>query len=489
MTAHRERRIGVIGGGPSGAICARRLAERGLDVTLFEPRTHFEKPCGGGMSARGFERFPFLETARLPVRRVGRCLVIAPSGREADIRLQDPLFVFSRADLHTLLLENAIEAGARLVRRRVVALTRGSAARGRGTMAGAGFQLDTVVDGRREAHGLFDYLVAADGASGPTRRWLTGRIDRRSLTQGIGYYVPDLVEEWITLKFFAGLRGYLWIFPRIDHSSAGICGPLGPPGVAPLQRRMDDFLTLRYGQQAIERSQRYAALIPGALGEAGAEDLTGPGWALTGDGCRAVDPITSEGIYYAMLSGELLADLIAEGRAGQFTHLWSRRVADEFDRAARMAPTFFDRRFIEMLVLLCGRSRAIGDTLSDLMAGRQGYRGLKRRLLRAAPVVGWQLLRPLRKSSGPRNGPEIRNGIRSAPDNGKATAARDTRSIDRLKDGSARGDRSPPDRGSEDKRKVHEKKDDPGRQAEAADAGQACRRPERPSESWHPPGT
>ncbi len=404
MTLHRERRIGVIGGGPSGAICARRLAERGLAVTLFEPRTRFEKPCGGGMPARGFERFPFLATARLPVRRVGRCLVIAPSGREADVRLRDPMFVFSRADLHTLLLEDAIGAGARLVRSRVVALARGGAAPGGDAAAGTGFHLDIVVDGERETHGPFDYLVAADGASGPSRRWLTGRIDRRSLTQGIGYYIPDLVEGWITLKFFAGLKGYLWIFPRIDHSSAGICGPLGPPGVAPLKRRMDDFLTMRYGRRAIDRLQRYGALIPGDPGEAWTEDLTGPGWALTGDCCRAVDPLTSEGIYYAMLSGELLADLIVEGRPEEFTRQWRRRVADEFDRAGRMAPAFFDARFIEMLTLLCGRSRAIGDTLSDLITGRQSYRGLKRRLLRSVPIVGWQLLRQRGvPSAAPRN--------------------------------------------------------------------------------------
>ena len=59
-------RVAVIGGGPGGAQCARRLAEAGWPVTIFEPRWRFEKACGGGVPARGMERFPFLYDARLP---------------------------------------------------------------------------------------------------------------------------------------------------------------------------------------------------------------------------------------------------------------------------------------------------------------------------------------------------------------------------------------------------------------------------------------
>src|SRR5438477_5325616 len=65
MRAGASQRVAVVGGGPGGAQCARRLAEGGVEVTLFEPRSGFEKACGGGIPARGIERFPFLSDAEL----------------------------------------------------------------------------------------------------------------------------------------------------------------------------------------------------------------------------------------------------------------------------------------------------------------------------------------------------------------------------------------------------------------------------------------
>lgn len=394
--AETRGRIAVVGGGPGGAHCARRLAESGCEVTLFEPRASYEKACGGGIPIRGLDHFPFLDDPRLPGKAVRGCLVISPSGREAEFPLFDPLYVFSRADLHAFLLDRALAAGVRVARTRVLSFRKEPAAGG-WTLRTAG---PDGAGGREDARGPFGFLVAADGAAGGCRRRLLGAPAREEVSQGIGYYMPGLSEDRITLKFYAGLHGYLWVFPRPDHSSAGICATLAALPAAELKRLMDGFLGERYGGDLLARSERYAALIPAAPRDPGREPVQGDGWALVGDAGRFVDPLTREGIYYAMLSGEMLAAAIAAGRPERYAGDWSRRCARELSWAARHGNGFFDTRFIERLVTLCRLSPAVARVLSDLIAGRQAYRSLKGRLLLSLPATAWQAAARIRSARG-----------------------------------------------------------------------------------------
>jgi len=165
---------------------------------------------------------------------------------------------------------------------------------------------------------------------------------------------------------------------------------------------MDDFLRQRYGAEVLDRSGRYAALIPGAPLDPATDPVQGEGWAFVGDTGRFVDPLTREGIYYAMLSGEMLADSLASGRPERYAEAWSRHCARELSWAARHGNAFFAPRSIEWLVALCDLSPAVAQVMSDVMGGRQGYRSLVRRLLLKAPAVAFQVaarsLRPARGS-------------------------------------------------------------------------------------------
>jgi flavin-dependent dehydrogenase len=382
-------RIAIIGGGPAGAQCARALAEGGVEVVLFEPRTDHEKACGGGIPQRGLERFPFLLDPRLPGREIRSCTVIAPSGREARFPLRDPLKIFRRADLHTFLLNRAAAAGATIVPARVASFERRT---GVAAGPGSGWRLTTMPPAG-QADEPFDFLVAADGASGMAGRRLRAGPARTDASQGIGYFLPDVADDGILLNFFDHLRGYLWVFPRLDHASAGICAPLGDPPAARLRELLDVTLRARYGTAALERAGFYAALIPAASADAAADGLQGDGWALAGDAGGFVDPLTREGIYYAMLSGDLLAGAILAGRPERYTREWRRRCAPDLSWASRHSGGFFATPFTEALVALCARSATASGVLSDLIAGRQGYRSLKLRLLLSAPAIGWQVAR------------------------------------------------------------------------------------------------
>lgn len=54
------KEIAIVGGGPAGALCGEKLASSGFKVTVFDERFAWEKPCGGGLTYKAIEEYPFL---------------------------------------------------------------------------------------------------------------------------------------------------------------------------------------------------------------------------------------------------------------------------------------------------------------------------------------------------------------------------------------------------------------------------------------------
>ena len=54
------KRVAILGGGPAGAFAAEQLASGGLQVRLFDEKLAWEKPCGGGLTYKAYNRYPFL---------------------------------------------------------------------------------------------------------------------------------------------------------------------------------------------------------------------------------------------------------------------------------------------------------------------------------------------------------------------------------------------------------------------------------------------
>src|SRR5574340_1588114 len=142
-------RVAVAGGGPAGALAAERLAAAGLDVILFDEKPAWEKPCGGGLTAKAYRRYPFLIENEIPKRRVSDIVFSTEGAGSVRLPIEDPLLIYSRMDLNRLLLDRAAAAGARLEKARVTGLER----------RGGGWQVRTRT-GTVDA----DFAVIATGA-------------------------------------------------------------------------------------------------------------------------------------------------------------------------------------------------------------------------------------------------------------------------------------------------------------------------------------
>jgi flavin-dependent dehydrogenase len=121
--------------------------------------------------------------------------------------------------------------------------------------------------------------------------------------------------------------------------------------------------------------------------------IAGDGWLAVGDAGGLVDPITGEGLYYAMRSGDLASQILLgdenpmEAKAQAYRSLVHRDFMADLEFGAMLAKQVFLGRFLfstvpSRMVQFMRRSPRFTALMQDLFAGTQPYLGLKNRLLR-----------------------------------------------------------------------------------------------------------
>ena len=355
----------VVGAGPAGSVAARDLARGGARVALVDGSHPREKPCGGGVTGRALA----LAGMDLPGGAGIERVTFEAAGRRTSVPLPDAgyLRVFSRRAFDVALLDQAVAAGAEPVRARVTSLSRN------------GVQW-TIAAGSRTL--AAPWLLGADGAGGVVRKRVFRPFGRRQLSIAAGAYVDGVETREIAIGFVDHPRGYLWSFPRPGHLAVGTCAQADETSTPEMHAITDRWLDA-YAPAVGRPRRRYAWPIPSlTAADVDAERPSGDGWLLLGDAAGLVDPITREGIYFALRSGLLAAQAVLGGDASA---TYAARVRgelhEELRRAARLKAGFYRPRFTRLLIDALAQSPAIRGVMVDLIAGRQPYAGLKRRLL------------------------------------------------------------------------------------------------------------
>jgi flavin-dependent dehydrogenase len=364
----------VVGAGPAGSLLAYRLAQDGARVTVFDASHPREKPCGGGVTEKALALLP-AEPADdpLPARRVSACRFESGTGEAVELSLERPVAVAARRDLDAWLLRRAKAAGALHVAERIVEVDDSGLVRS--------------ATGREER---FDVLLGADGAGSLVRRSFIGAVPKQRLMIAAGWFAPGTSP--MLVRFVPGVAGYLWLFPRPDHVGVGICAPLASVPTRQLRARLEREAARSFPALLNDDGASYAHTIPSPSADpASIREIAGDRWALVGDAAALSDPITGEGIYYALRSAEVLADVLRDdGSPSRYPLRALEDFGDELLAAAAIRERFYAPGFVRRMIDYAARSHAVHDVLADLVLGSQGYVGLKRRLLRAAPRFLWQ---------------------------------------------------------------------------------------------------
>jgi geranylgeranyl reductase family protein len=365
--AVRTYDVAVIGAGPAGTIAARDLARAGARVALIDGSHPREKSCGGGVTSRAIELMD--SEALFQNGRAIRSATFEADGRRAQVTISsaDALTVFPRASFDAALLRQAIAAGADHVPARARAIDRLD---GSWTIAAASGPLRAR------------WLLGADGPSGIVRKRVFRRFERDQLSIAAGSFVDGVISSEVIIRFVDDPRGYLWSFPRPDHLAVGTCAQAAETSTATLHDFTDKWLTT-YQPASGRPRRRYAWPIPSLSAVDLDQELpAGAHWMLLGDAAGLVDPITREGIFFAMRSGQLAAAALAtRDPARAYAASIRDEVHAELRRAAEMKAAFYRPRFTRLLIEALNQSAAIRAAMIDLIAGRQHYAGLKRRLL------------------------------------------------------------------------------------------------------------
>ena len=361
------KEISIVGGGPAGACCGERLANAGFAVTIYDERLAWEKPCGGGLTHKAIEAYPFLLDAPQPKRIVRTAELISSRGHRARFEMSRPIVIYARKVLNGLLLDRAIEAGCRTVQSRVT------------NVRTDGERVRLVSAGEERSS---DFVVLAAGARNQLLPETTA-LGSPDLEITVGYFVPT-EEDMIKVKFLKEFEGYLWSFPRADHLSVGICGKMAGNSSAQLRRHLDDFVAEE--KICLEGAKLYSHVLPSPQAQTiRARRIAGKNWAMAGDAAACVDPVTGEGLFYALRSGDLLAQSLIDGQPEAYPGRLRAAFSADLEFAANLARklflgTFLGSAITTRMVQILNRSPAFRDLIRDVFSGSQDYRTLKRRL-------------------------------------------------------------------------------------------------------------
>ena len=346
-----------MGAGPAGANAARLLADQGARVVLFEARRlPRAKLCGGGLTPKAQQLAPPGALATVD-RIVERTELRAP--RLSPIRLQVPaarVAMVERARFDLALVEAAAAAGAE-IRDGLAVTDVEEGALGAWVATGRGRV-------RAEA------VVLADGEPSRLARRVGLGGDPRRLALALEVdlpFSPALAQDVAVLEF-AIPGGYAWYFPKGDHASVGI-GSYRASQYDALRGALGHFadgLDLDVAAGHIAGHWIPQGLRRGPLASARV--------VLAGDAAATADPLFGEGISYAMLSGVVAAQAIADWENRRIADL---RVYDE--RLRRVLGPALGRLYwtawavegsLDLALLAVRHSSLVRDAAVDAIAGR-----------------------------------------------------------------------------------------------------------------------
>ena len=382
----------VVGGGPAGAMAAMTLAARGVSTLLVDKkRFPRDKPCGGGIRYGVYRRFPelvdYLRTT-VTIHEIRKVRMEGPSGASVLAESDEPLYLtLRRTEFDAALLARARAVGAEVVEAvRVAELAFSSDGVAVRAADGRDFTARIVIG----ADGV-NSVVARHAGLGDGFPLSALALDTMEETE-LAELAPADPDTMYVAYGYKGYPGYGYVFPKRHHVDAGV-GFLLSFFKAKLEgapythhaRFVEDARArgVVRGRSNPRNFKAYRLPLGGPLARTYADRVL-----VCGDAAGFVNGYTGEGIYHAMVTGQLAgqtaADALARGQCGaaglaSYEARWRREIGRELADSLRIQRRLFARpALVDTVIRAAAADRHLCRLLARVALGEEDLR--RRRL-------------------------------------------------------------------------------------------------------------
>jgi geranylgeranyl reductase family protein len=369
----------VVGAGPAGATAAKFLSEKGENVLLIDkssfPR---DKPCGGGLSVRTPKRFTYISKDLISSYSFSGSIHSSSLKYQIQLHNDEPIAAFvHRKDFDNGLLNHAIERGATFMDRTTATDVSILPEKVKIKLNKGEYVESQLVIG---ADGIWSTIAKKSGLS--YRHPLLGRclfqeypLESKLLDD---YFTEERIFHF-HLRFM-GILGYGWIFPKKDSVNIGI-GEVKPSAAQPTNRPnlkevYENYIRLLKERKIIPPTINLGKIQGGILPLNPLKKTFANRVILCGDAAGLMNPLTGDGIDYAMSSGKIAAEVCTEALDAEdisaaflskYQRLWKDDFGKEIKLCLQILRVLLERNSGEKYVRLLSGDTQIVDMVLSLL--------------------------------------------------------------------------------------------------------------------------